>query len=99
MSDVPSPAKRAVQAEPAQRNGISNLPWEGALFAAMSALEAQLDACRKENAELLSANALLTARLYKGRVWAQTQTDNWKLRQQAWHRERAELLARLGDHP
>ena len=95
--DVPSPAERPVQAEPAERNGLSPLPWEGALYSAVSALEAQLVACRTENAELLLTVSQLNAKLSKARAWARTTSENWKLRQQAWHRERDELLARLGD--
>lgn len=88
--DVPSPApKRPLQAQPANRNGLSALPWEGALYAAVSALEAQLDASRKENLQL-------RAQLAHAREWARKSNRNWKLRQEAWHRERAELLARLG---
>lgn len=92
MSDeTPSPAtRRAVQAQPAERNGLARLPWEGALFAAVSELEAQLVACRKEN-------ATLRARLSHAREWARKSNENWALRREAWHRERAELLARLDD--
>ena len=101
MSDdgVPSPAlRRAVQAEPAERHGLSRLPWEGALHSAVSALEAQLLLCRQENAELRRDISQLNAQLSKGRAWARTTAENWKLRQQAWHRERDELLARLGEN-
>jgi regulator of replication initiation timing len=99
MSDdrTPSPADRPVQAEHAERHGLSKLPWESALFASVSELEAQLHACRKENAELQLANSQLRATLTKARAWARHSNENWGLRQQAWHRERAELLARLGD--
>lgn len=92
--DVPSPA-RAVQTKPAERHGLSPLPWESALYSAVSALEAELLACRKENAELHADIAQLRARLAQARkVHA-----NWLLRRDAWHRERAELLARLGGSP
>lgn len=95
--DVPSPAdRRPVQAAHAERDGLSPLPWEGALYSAVRALEAQLLACRQENAELHLAVSQLNARLTKARAWARQSSDNWKLRQHAWHRERAELLARLG---
>lgn len=98
--DVPSPAaRRPVQAEPADRNGLSPLPWQSALYAAVRALEAQLDACRKENTELRVANSQLHARLEKAREWARKSNGNWRLRQQAWHRERDELLRRLGIGP
>jgi hypothetical protein len=95
--DVPSPAKRPVQAEPADRHGLSALPWEGALYSAVHGLEAQLRASRSEIAELQRTNAQLRATLAKARAWARTSNENWKLRQQAWRRERTELLARLGD--
>jgi hypothetical protein len=89
--DVPSPAaRRPVQTEPAERNGLSTLPWDGALFAAVSALEAQLDTCRKENAQL-------RVQLSHAREWARKSNANWALRREAWHRERSELLARLDD--
>jgi len=85
--------------EPAQRNGLSALPWEGALYAAVSALEAQLHASRSENAELRRDISQLQARLTKARAWARTSNENWALRQRAWRTERAELLARLaGGH-
>jgi chromosome segregation ATPase len=94
--DVPSPApSRPVQAEPADRNGLTSLPWEGALFGAVRALEAQLNACRTENAQLHRDLSQLNRRLYKARIWARDSNERWKLRQQAWRRERAELLARL----
>ena len=97
MSDEPpSPAdRRAVPTEPAERDGLTRLPWESALYASLRALEADLDACRKENAELHLTVSQLHARLNKARAWARTSQENWKLRQQAWHRERNELLKTL----
>lgn len=98
--DVPSPAaRRPVQAEPAERNGLSALPWHSALYQAVRALEAQLDACRKENTELHITVSQLSARLTKARHWARESNERWRLRQEAWHRERAELLRRLGIGP
>ena len=96
--ETPSPAvRRPVQAQPAERDGFTALPWQSALYEAVRGLEAQLDACRKENAELRFAVSQLSSTLTKARAWARTSSENWKLRQQAWHRERAELLARLGE--
>lgn len=99
MSDeIPSPAQRPVQTRAPERDGLAPLPWQGALLSAVSAMEADLNACRAENAQLRSENTQLRARLAKGRIWARTTAENWKLRQQAWHRERDELLARLAEH-
>ena len=96
--DVPSPApRRPVQAEPAERDGLSALPWHSALYQAVQGLEAQLDTCRKENTELHVAVSQLNARLAKARHWARESNERWRLRQEAWRRERAELLARLGE--
>lgn len=83
--------------EPAERNGLAALPWQSALYEAVRGLEAQLDACRKENTELHVAVSQLNARLNKAREWARGSNERWGLRQEAWHRERAELLARLGN--
>jgi len=63
---------------------LAKPPWQDALFAAV-------DAKARENAELRATIAQLNARLYR----ANEARERWKLRQQAWHRERAELLARI----
>lgn len=94
MSDeIPSPAdRRPVQAEPAERHGLTRLPWESALFETMRELEAQLNICREENVRLRLADTQLKAKLRH----AHHLLDNWRLRREAWVRERRELLDRLG---
>jgi len=90
--EVPSPAaRRAVQTSPAERDGLAPLPWQSALYDAVRALEARLNKCRRENARLMADISQLNARLYR----ANQARERWQLRQQAWHRERAELVARL----
>jgi hypothetical protein len=69
---------------PARAGGITRLPWESALFAAVEKLEDDLRACKGERAKLQARVVAL-----------QHQLENWRLRQDAWQRERAELLAKL----
>lgn len=99
MNDsVPSPTpRRPVQTKPAERDRLTTLPWHSALYQAVRALEAQLDASRKEVVELRVANSQLNAQLQKARTWARNSNANWKLRREAWHRERDELLRRIGE--
>lgn len=63
------------------------------------AMRAQLARVERENAELHVAVAQLNARLAHAREWVGKSNENWKLRRQAWQRERTELLARLGETP
>jgi chromosome segregation ATPase len=69
------------------------MPWESALYQAVARMEDRLAEARRHYAELQADLAVERARLAecRGRL------ENWKLRQQAWQRERAELLARLGE--
>jgi chromosome segregation ATPase len=69
---------------PARAGGITRLPWESALFAAVEKLEEELRACKGERAKLQARVVDLQHRL-----------ENWQLRQETWRRERAELLGRL----
>jgi len=91
MSDeIPSPASRR-PVEPASRvSGPTQPPWAEAL---LGAVRARLERVERENAELHHVVAQLNARLYR----ANQARERWLLRQQAWHRERAELLERLGN--
>jgi hypothetical protein len=78
-----------------ERDGLTRLPWETALFRNLRVLEDELDELRRERARLMAANAQLHSQLLKARAWARTSNQNWKLRQQAWRQERTELLQRL----
>jgi hypothetical protein len=69
---------------PARAGGITRLPWESALFAAVEKLEEDLRVCKGERAKLQAQVVDLRHRL-----------ENWHARQEAWRRERAELLERL----
>ena len=69
---------------PARAGGITRLPWESALFAAVEKLEEELRTCKGERAKLQARVVDLNRRL-----------ENWQARQEAWRRERAELLGRL----
>lgn len=86
MTDVPSPAGKP----PPSPNGSMRLPWEGALYSAVSALEKRAEEAERERDEMVLVNHKLRKDLYACRE----RLDNWKLRQEAWHRERAELLRR-----
>lgn len=85
---VPSPARRPAPPRP---DGPARPGFDAVLFAA---LRAQLARVERENAELHVTVAQLNGTLAKARAWARTSNENWRLRQQAWHRERDELLAR-----
>lgn len=91
MSDeIPSPAGRRRPA-PRSPEGPSGLPWEGALYAAVAALERRAEAAERERNELLVFNHQLRKALREARG----RLENWELRRQAWKRERDELLQRL----
>jgi len=93
--EVPSPAaRRAVQTTSAERDGLAPLPWQSALYDAVRALEARLNKCRRENARLMADISQLNARLYR----ANQARERWQLRQQAWHRERADGDQRRRHH-
>ena len=66
-------------------------PWSQALLAAVRKLEAERDELQQQLASSQLAVSQLRSRLQQAR----TQLDNWRLRHEAWRRERAELLARL----
>jgi hypothetical protein len=85
VNDVPSPAQQA------EHNGMRRLPWEDALYTAVSGLEQQLADCHRERAETLAALTLERKRVGEAR----RRLENWKLRQAAWTTERTELLERL----
>lgn len=91
MTHVPSPERS--QLPPPPLATPFKPPWESALYTAVAALEDRLAEARRLYAELLADLAVERAktRECRGRL------ENWKLRQQAWQRERAELLARLGE--
>ena len=97
MNDgVPSPERRLLQPSPATSpngGGAMKMPWESALYVAVAALEDRLAEARLHYAELQADLAVERAKLRecRGRL------ENWKLRQQAWQRERQELLKRLGE--
>lgn len=96
MSDIPSPERALLQPPPpASSNGSFKPPWESALYTAVAALEDRLAEARVHYAELLADLAVERAKTREARG----RLENWKLRQQAWNRERAELLARLGEKP
>ena len=74
------PSRRYV---PARAGGITRFPWESALFSVVEKLEDELRACKGERAKLQARVVDLQRRL-----------ENWQLRQQAWQRERDELLGK-----
>lgn len=88
--DVPSPAGQRRPAEPS-RDGLTGMPWESALYDAVRALERRVNAAEAERDKLV-----LEVHMLNQKVWdARRRLENWQLRQQAWHRERDELLRRL----
>ena len=83
MSDeIPSPASH--------RTGM---PWESALYDAVGRLEARAVEAERENERLI----VRVHRLEHALRECRTRLENWKLRQEAWRRERGELLARIRD--
>lgn len=90
-SNVPSPAGATADAAAPSPNGMQKLPWESALYAAVREREAEIEKLRRERAELLLANHRQREALRQARG----RLENWKLRQAAWRRERAHLLAEL----
>lgn len=89
-SETPDQAGERRQAEPSSRE-MGRPPWDVALLANVRALEGRLAEAEAERSELLLANHQLSTKL---RV-CRERLENWKLRQQAWGRERDELLAQL----
>jgi len=90
MSDeIPSPAGSRPPAEPFQ-NGPVRLPWESALYDAVRALELRTADAEQERDRLILRVHKLEGQLRDCRA----RLENWKLRQDAWRRERAELLRR-----
>lgn len=92
MSDeIPSPAGKRRPTPRSSENGPVQLPWEGALYAAVQALERRAAEAEAEQQRLFLVNQGLQRRLEecRGRL------ENWQLRQAAWRRERDELLQRL----
>lgn len=90
MSDeIPSPAGTRRQAEPS-RNGPAKLPWESALYEAVAALEHRAEEAEAERDRLVLENHVLRKQLREAR----SRLENWKLRQESWRRERAEILGR-----
>jgi len=69
-------------------NGPVKLPWEDALYDAVRALERRLSEAEAERDQLVMECHLLRKQLRACRERLQ----NWQLRQQAWRRERAEIL-------
>lgn len=76
-----------------QNNVPRQMPWETALYDAVSKVEDRLAEARRLYAE---QKAELMAERAKVRE-ARRRLENWKLREAGWHAERAELLRRLGE--
>lgn len=87
---IPAPRPRG-DLRPAgiERNG--KLPWSSALLAAQKAQARRLEETEAEVIGLKVTVRTLQQRLHDAR----DRLENWKLRQEAWRRERAELIGKL----
>lgn len=68
-------------------SGNGTKPWDEGLLAATRAAEARLELARREYGLLLVENRKLKHQLAEAR----RRLENWKVRQEAWRRERAGL--------
>ena len=87
--EIPSPAGTGPPAPP-PHDGPVRLPWESALYDAVRALEQRAREAERERDRLILRVHKLEGQLRECR----TRLENWKLRREAWRRERAELLRR-----
>ena len=90
MSDVPSPPNGDEIPATAGRRP-TKLPWEDALFEAVRKNEQRLHELEREKTELVLENH----RLRRALRICRERLENWKLRQNAWRRERDQLLNQL----